>query len=180
MTSAADIRETFETMSSGSAPESPATAQAWLDAHAPRLGLFIDNEWREPSGGEYFPSVNPANAQPLIEVAQATAEDVDTAVRAARAAFPAWSATPGHVRARYLYALARQIQKHSRLLAVLETMDNGKPIRETRDLDCPFAACHFYHHAGWAQLLAAEMPDMRAVGVVGQIIPWNFPLLMLA
>jgi len=109
MTSAADIREIFETMSYGLAPESPATAQAWLDTHAPHLGLFIDNEWREPSGGEYFPSVDPANAQPLIEVAQATGVDVDTAVRAARAAFPAWSATPGHVRARYLYALARGV-----------------------------------------------------------------------
>jgi aldehyde dehydrogenase (NAD+) len=114
MTSAADTREIFETMSYGPAPESPAIAQAWLDAHAPRLDLFIDNQWRNPSGGEYFPSVNPANAQPLIEVAQATSDDVDAAVRAARAAFPSWSATPGHVRARYLYALARQIQKHSR------------------------------------------------------------------
>jgi aldehyde dehydrogenase (NAD+) len=180
MTSAADIREIFEAMSYGPAPESPATAQAWLDAHTPHLGLFIDNDWRDPSGGEYFPSVNPANAQPLIEVAQATSDDVDAAVRAARAAFPAWSATPGHVRARYLYALARQIQKHSRLLAVLETMDNGKPIRETRDIDIPLVARHFYHHAGWAQLMASEMPGMRAVGVVGQIIPWNFPLLMLA
>jgi aldehyde dehydrogenase (NAD+) len=180
MMSAQSIAEIFETMSYGPAPESPATAQAWLDAHAPRLGLFIGNEWRDPSGSEYFPSVNPANAQPLIEVAQATSEDVDTAVRAARAAFPAWSATPGHVRARYLYALARQIQKHSRLLAVLETIDNGKPIRETRDIDIPLVARHFYHHAGWAQLMASEMPDMRAVGVVGQIIPWNFPLLMLA
>src|SRR5262252_5686480 len=167
-------------MSYGPAPESPATAQAWLDAHAPHLGLFIDNQWREPSGGEYFPSVNPANAEPLIEVAQATSDDVDAAVRAARAAFPAWSATPGHVRARYLYALARQIQKHSRLLAVLETMDNGKPIRESRDIDIPLVARHFYHHAGWAQLLDQEFPDHVACGVVGQIIPWNFPLLMLA
>jgi aldehyde dehydrogenase (NAD+) len=180
MMSAADIREIFETMSYGPAPESPVTAQAWLDSHAPHLGLFINNEWRDPSGGEYFPSVNPANAQPLIEIAQATSDDVDVAVRAARAAFPAWSATPGHIRARYLYALARQIQKHSRLLAVLETMDNGKPIRETRDIDIPLVARHFYHHAGWAQLMSAEMPEMRAVGVVGQIIPWNFPLLMLA
>src|SRR5699024_9674973 len=95
-------------------------------------------------------------------------------------AFPTWSALSGHARARYLYALARQIQKHARLLAVLETMDNGKPIRETRDLDIPLAARHFYHHAGWAQLLASEMPEMGPVGVVGQIIPWNFPLLMLA
>ena len=181
MTSAADIREIFETMSYGPAPESPATAQAWLDAHAPHLGLFIGGEWREPSGGEYFASVNPANGQPLIEVAQGTAEDVDAAVRAARAAFPAWSATPGHVRARYLYALARQIQKHSRLFAVLETLDNGKPIRETRDIDIPLVARHFYHHAGWAQLHGTRAcPACAPVGVVGQIIPWNFPLLMLA
>jgi aldehyde dehydrogenase (NAD+) len=101
-------------------------------------------------------------------------------VRAAREAFPAWSATPGHVRARYLYALARQVQKHARLLAVLETLDNGKPIRETRDIDIPLVARHFYHHAGWAQLLDRELPEMRPLGVVGQIIPWNFPLLMLA
>ncbi len=99
---------------------------------------------------------------------------------AARSAFPSWSKTPGHVRARYLYALARQVQKHARLLAVLETMDNGKPIRESRDIDIPLVARHFYHHAGWAQLLATEFPDSVPVGVVGQIIPWNFPLLMLA
>ncbi len=157
MTSAANIREIFETMSYGPAPESPATAQAWLDAHAPHLGLFIGNEWRDPSAAA---SISPASIrptrQPLIEVAQATAEDVDAAVRAARAAFPAWSATPGHARARYLYAMARQIQKHSRLLAVLETMDNGKPIRETRDIDIPLVARHFYHHAGWAQLMASR------------------------
>ncbi len=156
MTSAADIREIFETMSYGPAPESPATAQAWLDAHAPHLGLFIDNDWRDPSGGEYFPSVNPANAQPLIEVAQAAERGCGRRRARRSRRLPAWSATPGHVRARYLYALARQIQKHSRLLAVLETMDNGKPIRETRDIDIPLVARHFYHHAGWAQLMASR------------------------
>ncbi len=176
-TSIADI---FEAMSYGPAPESDAPAQAWLAAHAPHLRLFIGGEWREPSGGEYFPTVNPATAKPLIDVAQGSAKDVDVAVRAAREAFPAWSDLSGHARARYLYALARQIQKHSRLLAVLETMDNGKPIRESRDIDIPLVARHFYHHAGWAQLLASEMPEMGPVGVVGQIIPWNFPLLMLA
>jgi aldehyde dehydrogenase (NAD+) len=174
------VADIFETMSYGPAPESDAPAQAWLAAHAPHLRHFIGGEWREPSGGEYFPTVNPATARPLIEVAQGTDKDVDAAVRAAREAFPAWSGLSGHARARYLYALARQIQKHSRLLAVLETMDNGKPIRETRDLDIPLVARHFYYHAGWAQLLASEMPEMGPVGVVGQIIPWNFPLLMLA
>src|SRR5207302_5960436 len=118
--------------------------------------------------------------QVLARVAQGSVEDVDAAVQAARAAFPAWSATPGHVRARYLYALARQIQKHSRLFAVLESLDNGKPIRESRDLDIPLVARHFAYHAGWAHLMAEELPSYGPVGVVGQIIPWNFPLLMLS
>jgi aldehyde dehydrogenase (NAD+) len=180
MSEATSIAELFETMSYGPAPESATPAREWLAAHAPRLGLFIGNEWRAPSDGDYFPSVNPATGQPLIEIAQGSDADVAAAVTAAREAFPAWSATPGHVRARYLYAIARQVQKHSRLLAVLETMDNGKPIRETRDIDIPLVARHFYHHAGWAQLMASELPDMRPLGVVGQVIPWNFPLLMLA
>src|SRR4029078_11091419 len=109
-----------------------------------------------------------------------TAADVNKAVKAARAAFKGWSALPGYTRARHLYAIARLIQKHSRLFAVLETLDNGKPIRETRDIDVPLVARHFYHHAGWAQLLGSEFPGTAPVGVVGQIIPWNFPLLMLA
>ncbi|HZC77273.1 MAG TPA: aldehyde dehydrogenase family protein, partial [Ktedonobacterales bacterium] len=180
MSTVPSIAEIFETMSYGPAPESAGPAEAWLAAHAPRLALYIGNEWREPSSGEYFASVNPATGQPLIEVAQAGAADVAAATSAARAAFPAWSATPGHVRARYLYALARQVQKHARLLAVLETLDNGKPIRETRDLDIPLVARHFAYHAGWAQLLDHELADQRPLGVVGQIIPWNFPLLMLA
>ncbi|MGZ3582297.1 MAG: aldehyde dehydrogenase family protein [Ktedonobacterales bacterium] len=174
------IAEIFETMTYGPAPESPAPALEWLARHGPRLRIFIDNQWREPASGDYFPSVNPATGQPLVEIAQSAPEDVEAAVQAAREAFPAWSATPGHVRARYLYALARQIQKSSRLLAVLESLDNGKPIRETRDIDIPLVARHFYHHAGWAQLMETQLPDMRPLGVVGQIIPWNFPLLMLA
>ena len=124
--------------------------------------------------------VNPANRQPLAQVAHGSAADVDAAVAAAREAFEGWRATPGHVRARYLYALARQVQKHARLFAVLETLDNGKPIRESRDLDIPLVARHFAYHAGWAQLMADELPGYEPVGVVGQIIPWNFPLLMLA
>jgi aldehyde dehydrogenase (NAD+) len=180
MSKTTSIAELFETMTYGPAPESGAPAREWLATHAPHLNLFINNEWRAPANGEYFPSINPATKQPLIEIAQGAPSDVEMAVRAAQAAFPAWSTTPGHVRARYLYAIARQVQKHSRLLAVLETMDNGKPIRETRDLDIPLVARHFYHHAGWAQLMATELPQLRPLGVVGQIIPWNFPLLMLA
>jgi aldehyde dehydrogenase (NAD+) len=113
-------------------------------------------------------------------VATASAADVDAAVAAARAALPAWQALTGHQRARYLYALARQVQKHSRRLAVLETLDNGKSIRESRDIDIPLVARHFYHHAGWAQLRDEEFAGYEPVGVVGQIIPWNFPLLMFA
>ncbi len=174
------VTELFETMAYGPAPESAEPARKWLAAHSPHLDLFIGNRWHTPSTGEYFPSINPATRETLIEIAQGTPQDIELAVKAARAAFPEWSATPGHVRARYLYAIARHIQKHSRLLAVLETMDNGKPIRETRDIDIPLVARHFYHHAGWAQLASSEWPELRPVGVVGQIIPWNFPLLMLA
>ena len=180
MSKTTSVAELFETMSYGPAPESGAPAQEWLAAHAPHLNLFIDNEWRTPGDGEYFPSINPATGKSLIGIAQGTSGDIESAVAAARAAFPAWSATPGHIRARYLYAIARQVQKNSRLLAVLETIDNGKPIRETRDIDVPLVARHFYHHAGWAQLMSSELADQRPLGVVGQIIPWNFPLLMLA
>ncbi|HEX4858498.1 MAG TPA: aldehyde dehydrogenase family protein, partial [Usitatibacteraceae bacterium] len=164
----------------GEAPEAAKPAQEWIDQHAGKFGLFINNKWRDPSGKEWFDSINPANGRKLGKIAQATKKDVDDAVKAARAAFKTWSATPGHIRARYLYAIARQIQKHSRLFAVLETMDNGKPIRETRDIDIPLVARHFYHHAGWAQLMDKALPDHEAIGVVGQIIPWNFPLLMLS
>jgi aldehyde dehydrogenase (NAD+) len=173
------IADIFETMEYGPGSESTMPAQAWLDAHNRRFGLFINGAWSEPTQDRLFDSVNPANGQPIAQITQASQADVDAAVAAARQAFEAWSQTPGHVRARYLYALTRQIQKHSRWLAVLETLDNGKPIRETRDIDIPLVARHFYHHAGWAQLMESELPDYQPVGVVGQIIPWNFPLLML-
>ncbi|HVA92056.1 MAG TPA: aldehyde dehydrogenase family protein, partial [Chloroflexota bacterium] len=177
MTSVAEI---FETMTYGPAPEAAAPAQTWLARHEGRFDLFINNRWVAPREPDYFPSINPGNGTELALIAQAGVADVDAAVQAAAAAQPAWAALPGHGRARYLYALARQVQKHSRLLAVLETLDNGKPIRETRDLDIPLVARHFAYHAGWAQLMSRELPSYEAVGVVGQIIPWNFPLLMLA
>jgi len=167
-------------MAYGPAPEAAAPAQAWLAQHDGRFDMFIDNRWVPPRDGVYFDSVNPGNGKQLASIAQAGPTDVDAAVQAAAAAQPAWAALPGHARARYLYALARQVQKQSRLLAVLETLDNGKPIRETRDLDIPLVARHFAYHAGWAQLMSRELPGYEAVGVVGQIIPWNFPLLMLA
>ncbi|WP_348700126.1 aldehyde dehydrogenase family protein [Duganella fentianensis] len=165
-------------MEYGPAPESTKEAQAWLDQHGRQFGLFINNEWS--AAGELFASINPADASKLADLTQATASDVDRAVAAARAAQPGWQALGGHGRAKIMYALARLMQKHARLFAVLETLDNGKTIRETRDVDLPLVARHFYHHAGWAQLQAEEFADYRAVGVVGQIVPWNFPLLMLA
>ena len=174
------IAEKFVSMEYGPAPEDAKESIAWLDRHGRRFGLFIGGEWRPTPGGEHFDTVDPSNGEKLAAVAQGSATDIDAAVRAARAAAPKWRALTPHVRARYLYALARLVQKHSRLLAVLETMDNGKPIRESRDIDIPLVARHFYHHAGWAQLLRQEFPEYEPCGVVGQIIPWNFPLLMLA
>ncbi|MYM82444.1 aldehyde dehydrogenase family protein [Duganella sp. FT50W] len=165
-------------MEYGPAPESTKEAQAWLEQRGRQFGLFINNEWSE--AGELFASINPANGAKLADLTQGTAADVDRAVAAARAAQPGWQALGGHGRAKIMYAIARLMQKHARLFAVLETLDNGKTIRETRDVDLPLVARHFYHHAGWAQLQAEEFADYRAVGVVGQIVPWNFPLLMLA
>jgi len=172
------VAEIFGTLDYGPAPESDKDVLAWLGEHERVFGQFIDGRWTEP--GETFDVFNPATRELLARVSQGTTSEVDAAVAAARAALPAWQSLTPHARARFLYALARSVQKHSRLFAVLESMDNGKSIRETRDIDIPLVARHFYHHAGWAQLLDAEFPGYRGVGVVGQIIPWNFPLLMMA
>jgi aldehyde dehydrogenase (NAD+) len=175
MTSVSDV---FKSMEYGPAPEADAPARQWLAKYEKVFGHLINGEWTEP--GETFDVINPANRELLARVSQGTPADVDAAVAAAKAALPGWQALDGHARARYLYALARAVQKHSRLFAVVESLDNGKSIRETRDIDIPLVARHFYHHAGWAQLLGSEFPGSSGVGVVGQIIPWNFPLLMLA
>jgi aldehyde dehydrogenase (NAD+) len=172
------IADIFTSLDYGPAPESADVALAWLSAHDNTFGHFIDGKWTKP--GKTFASENPANGKVLAQVTDGTADDVNAAVKAARAAFKPWSALSGYQRGKYLYAIARLIQKHSRLFAVLETMDNGKPIRESRDVDIPLVARHFYHHAGWAQHLEREFPDRVPYGVCGQIIPWNFPLLMLA
>lgn len=174
------IAEKFVAMEYGPAPEDPKEALTWLDRHKRHFGHFVNGTSLAPSTGEYFDTADPSTGEKLASVAQGSAADVDAAVKAAGAAFPKWQSLTPHARARYLYALARHVQKQSRLLAVLETMDNGKPIRESRDIDIPLVARHFYYHAGWAQLLRQEFPDYTACGVVGQIIPWNFPLLMLA
>ena len=174
------IAEKFISMEYGPAPEDSKEAITWLERHGYRFRHFIGGEWRAPAAGEYFDTVDPSNGEKLASVAQGSAADVEAAVKAARAASSEWQARTPHSRARSLYAIARMVQKHSRLLAVLETMDNGKPIRESRDIDIPLVARHFYYHAGWAQLLEQEFPEYVPCGVVGQIIPWNFPLLMLA
>ncbi|MEU6415060.1 aldehyde dehydrogenase family protein [Microbispora sp. NPDC046933] len=148
----------------------------------PSYGLFINGEWVEPQGEERHKTVNPATEEVLAEVAWAGEADVDRAVQAAAKAFPVWSAMPGAERAKYLFRIARIIQERARELAVLETLDNGKPIRESRDVDLPLVAAHFFYYAGWADKLAYAGfgPDPRPLGVAGQVIPWNFPLLMLA
>ena len=180
MTMTGTLNTIFETMEYGPAPESEAPALAWLDRHSRSFGHFIGGGWTRPGTGARFDVTNPATGTVLATAAQGSVADVDAAVKAARKALAAWRKLPGHARARHLYALARAVQRHARLLAVLESMDNGKSIRETRDIDIPLVARHFYHHAGWAQLLETEFPGCHGVGVVGQIIPWNFPLLMLA
>jgi aldehyde dehydrogenase (NAD+) len=174
------VIEKFRTMEYGPAPEDAKESLLWLDARQHRFGHFIGGKFRAPLQANYFDTSDPSTGEKLADIAQGTAADMDAAVKAARAALPAWQELSGHQRAKFLYALARQVQKHSRRLAVLETLDNGKPIRESRDIDIPLVARHFYHHAGWAQLLDQEFPGYQACGVVGQIIPWNFPLLMLA
>ncbi len=170
--------EIFETMDYGPAPESGAEAMAWIARHDARFGHFINGSFT--AAGETFATKNPSNGQELAQITQGTAADVDTAVKAASRAAPKWAKLTCHARAKYLYALARLLQKHARLFATLETLDNGKPIRESRDIDIPLAQRHFYYHAGLAQLRDAEMPDHAPIGVCGQIIPWNFPLLMLS
>jgi len=175
---AVTVKEIFESMVYGPAPEAAGLALDWIAARGPAFGPFIDGAFAPP--GETFPSRNPATGDVLAQVTQCDAADVDAAMAAARRAQPGWEKLGGHGRAKHLYALARLLQKHSRLFAVLETLDNGKPIREARDIDIPLAQRHFYYHAGLAQLMPAEMPDRVAHGVCGQVIPWNFPLLMLS
>ncbi|MDE2950950.1 MAG: aldehyde dehydrogenase family protein [Chloroflexota bacterium] len=174
------IAELFHSMTYGPAPESDAAANAWLDAHKRRFDLFINNSWIPPAEGKTLTVSNPARAETLAQVADASAADIDAAVKAARGAYETWSALSPHQRARHLYAIARNVQKHARLLAVVESLDNGKAIRESRDIDIPLVARHFYYHAGWAQLMESELRDYQSLGLVGQVIPWNFPLLMLA
>ncbi|MDF1619210.1 aldehyde dehydrogenase family protein [Pseudothioclava nitratireducens] len=171
------VKEILDSMDYGPAPESSAEVMGWLGARG-AFGHYIDGGFTTPA--DTFATENPATGATLAQISQGSAEDVARAVDAARKAQPKWAKLSGHQRAKYLYALARSLQKRARFLAVLETLDNGKPIRESRDVDIPLAIRHFYHHAGWAEMLADEFPGLAPHGVCGQIIPWNFPLLMLA
>ncbi|MBJ3762316.1 aldehyde dehydrogenase family protein [Maribius pontilimi] len=172
------VAEIYETMAYGPAPESDAEALDWIAGHGGRFGLFIDGAFGDP--GAMFDTRNPATGAVLAQVTQASGADVAAAVAAARRAQPGWEKLGGPGRAKVLYALARLVQKQARLFAVLESLDSGKPIREARDIDVGLVARHFYFHAGLAQLMEDELPGARALGVCGQVIPWNFPLLMLA
>ncbi|MBM3618108.1 MAG: aldehyde dehydrogenase family protein [Alphaproteobacteria bacterium] len=176
--SAPSVAEIFESMEYGPAPESRDGVDAWLKGHKNTFGHYINGKWVK--GESHFATTSPATGEELAQLAQGSDAQVDAAVKAARTAQKGWWALGGHGRAKYLYAIARNMQKHARLFSVLEVLDNGKPFRETRDADVPLAIRHFYHHAGWAQLLDAEFPGYEPYGVVGQVIPWNFPLLMLA
>jgi aldehyde dehydrogenase (NAD+) len=172
------IKDILRTMDYGPSPEGSEHVSAWLEGHKGGFGHFINGAFTKP--GEMFDVFNPATGERIAGVTQGSPLDIDAAVAAARKAQAKWAALSGFERSKHLYALARHVQKRERFLSVLETIDNGKPIRESRDIDIPLVARHFYHHAGWASLIESEFPGTRPVGVCGQIIPWNFPLLMLA
>lgn len=174
------LKDKFDRMDYGPAPEDSSQAVAWLESHGRKFGHFIGGKWHAGSRSSLFSALSPSDEKELAKISQGSAKDIDAAVKAARKAQHDWYKLGGQGRAKYLYAIARQIQKHSRVVAVLEALDNGKSIRETRDLDTQLAARHFYYHAGWARLAESKLAGFVPHGVVGQIIPWNFPFLMLA
>ena len=174
------ILESFDKLDYSEALESSSEAQKWLEDNGRRFGQFINGKFISQKDAEIIASLDPSNGDLLANIEIASDSQLNTAVKAARQALPNWQALGGHGRAKVLYALARLIQKNARLIAVLETLDNGKPIRESRDIDIPLAIRHFYHHAGWAQLQEKEFKSYESIGVVAQIVPWNFPLLMLS
>jgi len=178
-TTTPSVKEIFDSMEYGPAPESDKVAQKWLEEHDRNFGLFINNEWCHPEGRKSYETKNPATGKPLAKTTQGTSEDVDQAVAAANTAYKSWSQLSGFQRAKHLYSIARHVQKHSRLVAVVEALDNGKSIRETRDADVAVVVRHLYHHAGWADLCEERLPGWSSVGVIGAIVPWNFPLMLL-
>eukprot|EP00037_Helgoeca_nana_P015389 m.143660 g.143660 ORF g.143660 m.143660 type:complete len:830 (+) comp22996_c0_seq1:122-2611(+) len=176
---APSIEHIFNTLEYGPCPESPSVAYAWLDQHDRNFGHFINGAWVRPEDRKTYETSSPATGEKLAHTVQGTEEDVNLAVDSAKKAFTSWGKTPGHIRARHLYSIARHVQKHARLIAVVEALDNGKPIRETRDADVQVVARHLYHYAGWAQLFETEMKEWQPVGVVGGVVAWNFPLMLM-
>ena len=174
------ILKSFDSLEYSEAFESSKEVHAWLEKNNRRFGQLINGQFVSNNKSDLIATLDPSNGELLANIEIANSKQLDSAVSAARKAQPAWENLGGHKRAKVLYALARLIQKHSRLIAVLESLDNGKPIRESRDIDIPLAIRHFYYHAGWAQLQAKEFSSYKAIGVVAQIVPWNFPLLMLS
>ncbi|GMH93575.1 hypothetical protein TrST_g2465 [Triparma strigata] len=172
------ITTLFSRMSYGPAPEDDTAARQWLQSHEGTFGAFIDGQWIKE--GPTVPNTSPSTGETLSKTHQSPRSLLDLAISSSSKAFETWSTLSPHARSRHLYSIARNLQKHSRLLSVIESLDNGKPIREVRDSDVPLAVRHFYYHAGWAQILNEEMRDYKPLGVISQIIPWNFPLLMLA
>jgi aldehyde dehydrogenase (NAD+) len=174
------LLKSFENLDYSEALESSKEAQDWLELNDRRFGQLINGKFISNKDSKLIPSLNPSNGNLLANIEIASSAQLDLAVESARKAQPSWELLGGHGRAKILYALARLMQKHSRLISVLETLDNGKPIRESRDIDIPLAIRHFYHHAGWAQLQGKDFSSYQSIGVVAQIVPWNFPLLMLS
>ena len=167
------VGELFKSMEYGPAPESDKIAQHWLDDHGRNFGHFINNQWVKPDNRKSYETKSPATGKLLANTVQGTKEDVDEAVAAAKAAQEKWSKLSCHQRARYIYNVERHVQKHSRLIAVIESLDNGKSVRETRDADVPVVVRHLDHYAGWAELMEDECKDFAPLGVVGAIVPWN-------
>ena len=171
------IIKNFKNIKYGPAPEDDTEVINWIKKISSSNKNYINGKWNTSRGSKKIKVINPSTNKKLFNLTISTKKDVDLAVNSAKKAQKKWSSISPFQRSKYLYALARLIQKHSRFLAVLESIDNGKPIRETRDIDIPLVARHFYYHAGWAEKLDK---NLKPIGVVGQIIPWNFPLLMLA
>ncbi len=174
------LLKSYENLDYSEALESSKEAHEWLEINDRRFGQLINGKFISNKDSKLIASLNPSNGDLLANIEIASSSQLDLAVEAARKAQPSWELLGGHGRAKILYALARLMQKHSRLISVLETLDNGKPIRESRDIDIPLAIRHFYHHAGWAQLQGKDFSSYQSIGVVAQIVPWNFPLLMLS
>ena len=169
------VSNILDSMEYGPSFENNEEAIQWLDSHKRKFEHFIGGKWISSKGSKSFDTINPCSLDVLASISQGNKKDVDQAAKAAGAAFKTWSSLSSFERSRYLYALARQIQKHARLFSVLESLDNGKPIRETRDIDIPLVIRHFYYHAGWAIEKDTALENYEPIGVIGQIVPWNFP-----